>query len=71
MSKDTAVVIEGRKCDFCGSVLPPTKRRWKRYCNAKCKMSAWEREHPRQKLRIVPSIILDGWLYDLTNRRIP
>ena len=43
--------IEGLKCSFCGMALPPTKRQWKRYCNRKCKMAAWEREHPRQKIR--------------------
>ena len=54
----------------CGEIFY-TNRKNKRYKNAQHKMKCWDKGHPQQKLRLVPSIVLDGWMYDLTNRRRP
>ena len=69
MDTNVKPTTEGLKCDFCGSPLPPTKRSWKRYCNPKCKMAAYDRDHPRQKIGVLTEIVIGHTRYTLTNPR--
>jgi hypothetical protein len=49
--------MDRRNCDDCGKSFIP-ERRWQRFCSTPCRVSAWNRRHPRlsveQGFHVVP-----------------